>query len=75
MQFCRIYTGADGRSHFEDFDQREGSKYFLAGLDTKTLVFKNDMNRNDLHGCTTRRAASGALPFPAASRSASATAL
>ena len=50
MQFCRIYTGADGRSHFEDFDQTEGSKYFLASLDAKTLVFKNDMNRSDLHG-------------------------
>ena len=50
MQFCRIYTGADGQSHFEDFDQTQGAKHFLTGLDVKTLVFKNDMNREDLHG-------------------------
>ena len=50
MQFCRIYTGADGLSHFEDFDQNQGAKHFLTGLDVKTLVFKNDMNREDLHG-------------------------
>jgi hypothetical protein len=50
MQFCRIYTGADGKSHFEDFDQNQGAKHFLTGLDVKTLVFKNDMNREDLHG-------------------------
>jgi len=50
MQFCRIYTGADGKSHFEDLDQTQGAKHFLTGLDVKTLVFKNDMNREDLHG-------------------------
>ena len=49
MQFCRIYTGG-GKSHFEELDQREGSKFFLTSLAVKALVFKNDMNREDLHG-------------------------
>ena len=50
MQFCRLYTGDDGQSYFEDFDQGEGSKHFLTNLSVKALVFKNDMNRDDLHG-------------------------
>ena len=50
MQFCRLYTGDDGQSHFEDLDQREGSQYFLTPLDAMRLVFKNDLNRSDLRG-------------------------
>jgi hypothetical protein len=50
MQFCRIYTGEDGQSHFEDLDQSEGSKHFLSALPAKALVFKNDFDRADLHG-------------------------
>jgi hypothetical protein len=50
MQFCRIYTGDDGKSHFEELDQREGAAFFLKSLPVKTLVFKNDINREDLHG-------------------------
>ena len=50
MQFCRLYTGNDGQSHFEELDQAEGSKHFLAPLVVKTLVFKNDKNREDLLG-------------------------
>lgn len=50
MQFCRLYTGDDGRSHFEDLDQAEQSKHFLSTLPAKALVFKNDTNRDDLHG-------------------------
>ena len=50
MQFCRLYSGDDGKSHFEDLPQTDGSKYFLASLAAKALVFKNDMNRADLHG-------------------------
>ena len=48
MQFCRLYTGNDGKSHFEELDQAESSKHFLAPLAVKTLVFKNDKNRDDL---------------------------
>jgi hypothetical protein len=50
MQFCRIYTGEDGKSHFEELEQNAGSRYFLASQPVKALVFKNDMNRDDLHG-------------------------
>ena len=50
MQFCRLYTGTDGKSHFEDLDQNPGSKLFLTSLPSKALVFKNDLNRADLHG-------------------------
>jgi hypothetical protein len=50
MQFCRLYTGDDGRSHFEELDQRDGAKCFLTSLPVKALVFKNDTNREDLHG-------------------------
>lgn len=50
MQFCRLYSGDDGKSHFEDLDQQEGSKHFLNSVAAKALVFKNDMNRDDLHG-------------------------
>jgi len=50
MQFCRMYTGDDGKSHFEDLDQSEGAKFFQSALTVKALMFKNDQNRDDLHG-------------------------
>ena len=50
MQFCRMYTGDDGKSHFEEFDQNEGAKFFQSALTAKALMFKNDQNRDDLHG-------------------------
>src|SRR5688500_17093039 len=45
MQFCRMYSGADGKSHFEELDQDAASKLFSNSLPVKALVFKNDMNR------------------------------
>jgi hypothetical protein len=45
-----LYSGDDGKSHFEDLDQKEGSRHFLTGVAVTALVFKNDMNRDDLHG-------------------------
>jgi hypothetical protein len=45
-----LYSGDDGKSHFEDLEQTDGSNYFLQNLPAKALVFKNDMNREDLHG-------------------------
>ena len=50
MQFCRLYTGDDDRSHFEELDQQEGSKHFAAPFAVKALAFKNDKNRDDLLG-------------------------
>ncbi|HWH76012.1 MAG TPA: hypothetical protein VNT76_01525 [Candidatus Binatus sp.] len=49
MQFCRMYTGDDGKSHFEELDQNESAKFFQSVLAVKALVFKNDQNRDDLH--------------------------
>lgn len=50
MQFCRLYTGADGKSHFEDLDQSRQSKHFLADQSASAVMFKNDPLRGDLHG-------------------------
>jgi hypothetical protein len=50
MQFCRTYTGGDGKSHFEDLDQSAGAQEFTQAHGAKALVFKNDFNRADLHG-------------------------
>ena len=50
MQFCRMYTGDDGKSHFEEYQQNEGAKLFQTALAVKALMFKNDQNRDDLHG-------------------------
>ena len=72
MQFCRLHTGNDGQSHFEELDQAEGSKHFLAPLVVKTLVFKNDKNREDLLGWHITPAGSGASRCPALLRSVSA---
>jgi len=48
MQFCRMYTGADGKSHFEELDQTQGGEFFLSNLAAKALVFKNDDNHDIL---------------------------
>ena len=49
MQFYRLYTGDDGKSHFEDLEQKAGSKHFLADQAASAIVFKNDVLRSDLH--------------------------
>jgi hypothetical protein len=48
MQFCRMYTGEDGKSHFEELDQHQSSKFFLGRIDAQALVFKNNDNRDIL---------------------------
>ena len=48
MQFCRMYMGEDGKSHFEELEQQQGAKSFDSRIDAKTLVFKNDDNRDIL---------------------------
>ena len=50
MQFCRMYTGTDGKSHFEELDQTQGAREFMKAHPVSALVFKNDANRDDLHG-------------------------
>lgn len=48
MQFCRMYTGEDGKSHFADLDQSQLSEFFLKPINAKALMFKNDDNRDIL---------------------------
>jgi hypothetical protein len=43
-----MYTGDDGKSHFEQLDQGQGSQFFLSTIAAKALVFKNDDNRDIL---------------------------
>ena len=50
MQFLRLYTGSDGRSHFEELDQSQGAPEFMKTHAAKALVFKNDFARDDLQG-------------------------
>jgi hypothetical protein len=45
-----MYTGSDGKSHFEELDQSTGAQAFMKSHAAKALVFKNDFNRSDLHG-------------------------
>jgi hypothetical protein len=45
-----MYTGSDGKSHFEELDQSAGAQQFMTAHAAKALVFKNDFNRDDLHG-------------------------
>jgi hypothetical protein len=42
VKFVRLYTGDDGRSHFERLDASEGSALFGKLHAVKALVFKND---------------------------------
>jgi hypothetical protein len=45
-----MYTGSDGKSHFEELDQSHGAREFMKTHAAKALVFKNDFNRDDLQG-------------------------
>ena len=42
MQFCRLYTGADGQSRFEELDHSQASEHFFGVHKVQGLVFKND---------------------------------
>jgi hypothetical protein len=42
MQFWRLYTGSDKKSHFEELDQSQSSKHFFGIHPVRGLVFKND---------------------------------
>jgi len=50
MKFCRLYTGTDGKSHFEELDQTQEAPEFMQAHPAKALVFKNDVHREDLQG-------------------------
>ena len=42
MKFVRLYSGGDGKSHFEDLDTTEGSNLFTKTQAVTAMVFKND---------------------------------
>lgn len=42
MQFYRLYSGADGQSHFEKLDASKTSEYFNATREANGLLFRND---------------------------------
>jgi len=42
MQCVRLFTGADGQSHFEDMDMSERGGFLFATHVVTGLVFKND---------------------------------
>ena len=42
MQFCRLYSGADGQSHFERLDASRTSEFFNATRPAQGLLFRND---------------------------------
>jgi hypothetical protein len=41
MQFYRLYSGADGQSHFEALDSGKTSEYFNSTRAAKGLLFRN----------------------------------
>jgi hypothetical protein len=42
MKFCRLYSGADGQSHFETLDASRTSEFFNATRAARGLLFRND---------------------------------
>jgi hypothetical protein len=42
MKFCRLYSGADGQSHFETLDASRASEFFNATRPARGLLFRND---------------------------------
>jgi hypothetical protein len=49
MQFYRLYTGADGQSHFEPLDCSKTSELFNKSRDAKGLLFRNDFAPHIVH--------------------------
>jgi hypothetical protein len=42
MQFYRLYSGTDGRSHFERLDSSKTSDFFNTTREANGLLFRND---------------------------------
>ena len=42
MKFYRLYSGDDGRSHFEQLDSSQSSEFFNATRPANGLLFRND---------------------------------
>lgn len=57
MQFVRMFTGDDGRSHFEDLVTTAEGGYFFETLPVTGLVLKNDpaTHLGDFHNAPRRQ--------------------
>jgi hypothetical protein len=57
MKFYRLYTGGDGRSHFEQLDSSQASEFFNTTRPAKGLLFRNDFAPHivDWHRAPRRR--------------------
>ena len=42
MKFYRLYSGDDGRSHFEQLDSSQSSEFFNSTRQANGLLFRND---------------------------------
>lgn len=42
MKFYRLYSGDDGKSHFEQLDSSQSSAFFNATRSATELLFRND---------------------------------
>ena len=60
MQFCRMYTGDDGKSHFEELDQSEGAKLFQSASRSKHWSSRTIRTATICTAGTTRRGVNGA---------------
>ena len=57
MKFYRLYSGDDGRSHFEQLDSSQSSEFFNATRPANGLLFRNDFAPHivDWHRAPRRR--------------------
>jgi len=57
MKFYRLYSGDDGRSHFEQLDSSQSSEFFNATRPANGLLFRNDFVPHivNWHGAPRRR--------------------
>ena len=57
MKFYRLYSGADGQSHFEPLDSSRASEFFNSTRTAKGLLFRNDFAPHivDYHRAPRRR--------------------
>src|SRR5438034_11365940 len=57
MKFYRLYSGADGQSHFEPLDSSRASEFFNSTRTATGLLFRNDFAPHivDYHRAPRRR--------------------
>lgn len=57
MKFCRLYSGSDDQSHFEELDSAAQAEFFNAARPATGLLFRNDFARHivNFHKAPRRR--------------------